>query len=208
MGPGTAAQRDATAWHASGRQRRLGRPVQYALLGRPRKPGNRLDLLPDAAVRRTGGIPALRRLRAGSVRHAVEIAGPAVGNTGRKVTASGCPLDLDTYRPGSVPQPRRPVAADGGEQPPVRAERHIVDRVGVAGQGAPVLAGVWVPQPRPVLVGRGEQPRRPPAVRPPHPSADLITLIYVALCRRYRSPRPTSRFQARPPVQAPGSPRE
>ena len=69
---------------------------------------------------------------------------------------------------GRVPQPRRPVAAGGGEQPPVRAERHPDDPAGVAGEGAPVLAGGRVPQPRRLVVaGGGEQPpvraeRHPP----------------------------------------------
>jgi len=42
---------------------------------------------------------------------------------------------LDTSACGRVPQPRRPVAAGGGEQAPVRAERHTADPVRVAGQG-------------------------------------------------------------------------
>src|SRR5207244_7526220 len=44
---------------------------QQPLLGRPHEPGDRFDLLPDAAVRRTGGIPALCRLRTGALRRAV-----------------------------------------------------------------------------------------------------------------------------------------
>ena len=40
-----------------------------------------------------------------------------------------------------VPHSRRLVVAAGGEQTPVRAERHPPDRSGVAGQGAQVLAG-------------------------------------------------------------------
>src|SRR5262249_21311171 len=59
---------------------------------------------------------------------------------------------------GRVPQPRRPVAA-GGQQPPVRAERHAVDEAVVAGEGAQELAGGRVPQPRrPVAAGGGQQP--------------------------------------------------
>ncbi len=42
--------------------------------------------------------------------------------------------------PRLVPQPRRPIVAGGGEQAPVRAERHLPDHAVVAGQGAQVLA--------------------------------------------------------------------
>ena len=60
---------------------------------------------------------------------------------------------------GRVPQPRRLVAAGGGEQAPVRAERHPVESAVVAGQGAQVLAGGRVPQPRRLVgAGGGEQP--------------------------------------------------
>ena len=60
---------------------------------------------------------------------------------------------------GRVPQPRRLVVAGGGEQPPVRAERHAADPAVVAGQGAQALAGGRVPQPRRLVVaGGGEQP--------------------------------------------------
>src|SRR5690242_3649084 len=52
---------------------------------------------------------------------------------------------LNTRGPRSVPQPRRAVAAGGGQQPPVRAERHAPDVAVVAGEGAQGLAGGRVP---------------------------------------------------------------
>ncbi|WP_445942300.1 serine hydrolase [Pseudonocardia sp. T1-2H] len=53
---------------AKGRDRRLGRPVQHALLGRPHQRYLRVDLHQLAAVRHTGGVRALRRVRAGPLR--------------------------------------------------------------------------------------------------------------------------------------------
>src|SRR5689334_15056503 len=71
--------------------------------------------------------------------------------------------------PRSIPQPRRRVVADGGEQPPVRAERHVVDLAVVAGEGAQVLAGGRVPQ-RHRMVG-AEGGEQAPVRAERHPAA-------------------------------------
>ena len=64
-------------------------------------------------------------------------------------------------RVGHVPQPHRVVAAAGGQGVPVRAERHRVDGVGVAGQRWAERGGVGrvshVPQPHRVIGAAGGQ---------------------------------------------------
>ena len=68
VGSRPAAQHRAAARHAGGRQRRLGRPHEHALLGRSGVRRDRRDLRPDAAVRGAERLPGLRRLRARAVR--------------------------------------------------------------------------------------------------------------------------------------------
>jgi hypothetical protein len=58
-----------------------------------------------------------------------------------------------------VPQPQGQVIADGGELPPVRAERHRMHRLGMAGEAGLPGPGDRIPQPhRAVLAGGGELP--------------------------------------------------
>jgi hypothetical protein len=53
---------------------------------------------------------------------------------------------------GHVPQPHPAVGPTAGQGLAVRAERHRVDRVGVAGErGADLMVGGHVPQPHPAV---------------------------------------------------------
>ena len=92
---------------------------------------------------------------------------------------------------GQVPQPRCLVDAGGGEQGPVRAERHPHDPAGVAGEGAQVLAGGRVPQPR-RLVGA-------PAVASRVPSGLNATLMTPPWPARVRRCWPVQGAQPRRP---------
>ena len=59
---------------------------------------------------------------------------------------------------GHVPQPDRVIGAAAGQGLAVRAERHRVDRAGVAGQGLPDrAAGGHVPQPDRVIAAAAGQ---------------------------------------------------
>ena len=90
-----------------------------------------------------GHTPDCRKNGPGLVTGHAGFATPITTITGRRPPVRGSagdrvanPSTLNTYGPRSVPQPHCPVVAGGGEQPPVRAERHINLLVAV-GQAAP-----------------------------------------------------------------------
>ena len=107
--------------------------------------------------------------------------------------------DARSLAGGQVPQQDPGVPAGGGEQPPVRAERHRPNLIAVAGQGALALAGGRVPE-RPA---RGRAPAgRPRGAAAPRPSAPQARPHHApsrcARCSATRAAR-TTRSGPRPP---------
>ena len=104
---------------------------------------------PGVATASLGSPDGLSRADAEAAWHAVTP--PLAGTPHVRISKDG-------GRTYPVPQPRRAVAADGGEQAPVRAESHREDLAVVAGQGAQV-PGRPVPGPSRTRSSRRATPK-------------------------------------------------